>query len=106
MTDRVNLDELEALAKAATPGPWHREMIELGPGGPLTLGIGSAAAPVCIVNGIVESPRGNRDVALILAMRNQLDALIAEVREHRAKEKCSCGRALSPGLCGVCDNDE
>ncbi|HYQ47118.1 MAG TPA: DUF551 domain-containing protein [Polyangiaceae bacterium] len=80
---QVELDELEATVKAGTPGPWHREMIELGPGGPMTLGVGAQTAPICIVNGIVESPLGNRNVAAIVAMRNSIEALIAEVRAHR-----------------------
>lgn len=96
----VDLDELERLEGAATPGPWHREMIELGNGGPMTLGIGAPSAPVCIVNGIVESPRGNRDVALIVSMRNQLRALITELRERRAADAwipCS-ERMPEPGV--------
>lgn len=79
--------DLEALAKLegeATPGPWHREMLALGNGGPMTLGIGSPARAVCIVHGIVESPVGLRDVAFVTAFRNAASQLIADA--HRLRD--------------------
>lgn len=30
----------------------------------------------------------------------------AIVKRLRQIETCDCGRKLSPGLCGICDNDE
>lgn len=79
----AELAELRRLAMAATPGLWHREMLELGTGGPMTIGVGSKGPPVCIMNGIVESPRGNRDAsyvaavspAAVLALLDRLESL-------------------------------
>lgn len=74
------LVELRKAAEAATPGPWHREMLELSPGGPMTIGVGSAGQPVCIMNGIVESPRGNRDARYVAhANPSTLIALLDEL---------------------------
>ena len=80
----IDLDELERLEREATAGPWHREYLELQRGGMMTLGIGAKDRPVCIVNGIVESPPGLRDVAFIVTLRNALPDLLREVRELRA----------------------
>jgi hypothetical protein len=77
---KLDLDALSKLLAEATPGPWHREHLELSPGGPMTLGIGSEARAVCIVNGIVESPVGLRDVAALCALRNSAEQLIAAAR--------------------------
>lgn len=97
----IDLSDLRAKASVATPGPWHREMIELGPGGPMTIGVGSAGPPVCIMNGIVESPRGNRDATYVAAMSPQvtialLDRLAAaEGERDRLKD-------ANAALCRLC----
>jgi hypothetical protein len=90
------LDELAELERAATPGEWHREYLELSTGGPMTLGVGSAARAVCIVSGLLESPQGLRDVAFLVAARNALPALIHQARLYlETKEKA---RALEYGI--------
>lgn len=81
--DSLDLDELERLESVASKAPWHREYLELSPGGVMTLGIGGADRPVCIVNGIVESPPGLRDVAFITALRNAAPFLIRSARLAR-----------------------
>lgn len=129
MTDRVDLDELERLAKEATPGPWRA-----------TKGCGAqVGAGVCIKDtpGSVTIKRGgfflleidpdsydqrdddddldeeelqdkaHADTALIAAMRNSIVALIAELRSHRAKAggwiRCeeSGDRPADGALCAV-----
>lgn len=79
-----DLDEIDALVSEATPGPWHREMLQL-PRNVLTLGIGAPSRPICIVDGVVESPVGLANVWAIIAMRNNWDALAAELRQARAR---------------------
>lgn len=86
-------DELRALATNATPGPWNREMIELGNCGPMTIGVGSKGPPICIMNGIVESPRGNRDASyvasvspeVLLALLDERATLLARVEAAEAE---------------------
>lgn len=77
MTDRLTdaeMDRLEGLHAAATPGQWESDVW-----GDVTAN--SEVGPVVIS---VFSHRMNGE--LIAAARNALPALIAEVREHRARE--------------------
>lgn len=110
--DPAEVAELRELEAKATPGPWHREMIELRPG-TLTLGIGAPTRPVCIVHGIVESPVGRRDVDFMTSARNALPALLdaadaAEVLAHAVKGATAENEALRAenerlrGLLGEC----
>jgi len=70
--------ELRKAAEAATPGPWRREMIALAPGY-MTIGVGTTELPVCIMNGVVESPRGNRDATYVaMASPSTVLALLDE----------------------------
>lgn len=41
-------------------------------------------------------------------MAQNLHKLLNEIVEREVKKTklCDCGRRLSPGLCGICDNDE
>jgi hypothetical protein len=79
----ATLSELERLLAEATAGPWHREYLSLTPGH-MVLGIGSKERPVCIVNGLLESPVGLRDVAAICTLRNNAASLLAELRSLRS----------------------
>lgn len=104
MSTKLDLDALEKLLAEATPGPWHREMLELAPG-MLTLGVGSESRPVCIVNGVVESPVGNRDVVAICSLRNAAEQLIAAARRLEDLERA--GHYLQAnGLSYVADTAE
>ena len=87
MSDRLTdaeLDRLEELHAAATPGPWdesefrNRNEID-GPGGVPVLEAGP--------DGLESSVKfSSHDQAVTIAARNALPALVAEVREHRARE--------------------
>ena len=72
MSDRLtdeDLDLLEGLHVAATPGPWRWR----------GSGVRADAGDVCCgADGI--------DAGTIAAAHNALPALLAEVREHRARE--------------------
>lgn len=80
VSDRPDLDELDALEKAATPGPWT---VCRHP---------TASNPRVLVANEVEQKivtewkyDGATDHALIAALRNAAPELIAELREARAK---------------------
>jgi hypothetical protein len=72
MAEPVDLDELERLLGAATPGPWHREGDAIAETDNYEIGI-IAYAP---------------DANLVVAAANALPALIARVREaeHRIEQ--------------------
>lgn len=96
MSGEVDLDELERLEKAATPGPWLEHdgnvCVDSEPtvtrypsGATLT----SYPGPVAVLSG---TPIGyensslscsDEDRRLVIAARNALPALIAELRELR-----------------------
>ena len=82
----VDLDELERLEKAATPGPWHQH--ETWPGANLGRNVVSYKPSA---NGIVGSDffqtRTDEDAEIIVTARNALPALIAELRQLRKLEK-------------------
>jgi hypothetical protein len=82
MPDPLDLDTLEALANAATPGPWYY----------------MTSGPCLVVSRATPPPRGavlwaprwdarNSDLAFIAVARTALPALIAEVRRLRAVEE-------------------
>lgn len=80
----VDIEELERLAKAATPGPWHVA--------PCKPGCQGADTCTCIrspdgtaIGERYRSTRVPEDRALIVAMRNSFEALLAEVRSLRAQ---------------------
>jgi len=81
-TPLIDLDELEALAKAATPGPWRAHHC---------ISKSTISAPALAVDFITISNDGGDadaaegDAGLIVAMRNSIDALITEVRALRTK---------------------
>jgi hypothetical protein len=88
MPDPLDLDTLEALANAATPGPWYY--------------MTSGHRPV--ISGFTPYPHGtvlwaprwdarNSDLAFIAVARTALPALIAEVRRLRAVEEAGGGLA-------------
>ncbi len=100
MTDRVDLDEIERLEQAATPGPWKqdRNWYITGPDNDWDEHWGSERVGrdlakfnprfdqrVCHVNG---PPGGcnspDADFALIAAARNALPGMIRELREARS----------------------
>ena len=78
MSDRLTdaeLDRLEGLHAAATPGPWESDVwgdVTVCPPGEHIV--------------IAEAPGNQVHAGLIVAARNALPALLAEVREHRARE--------------------
>jgi hypothetical protein len=79
-TERVTLDELERLEKAATPGKWHqrhRRFVSLIPEG--ANGMGAEIAGNTIAN--VANPD---DAALIAASRNALPDLLRIARAAQA----------------------
>lgn len=104
--DRVDLDELTALAKAATPGPWLQPIqdeprLVSGPDGAESL-LGCTKDSEAIV-------WSESDAALIVAMRNSLDALLAELRAHREREAARsvcwhCKVCLEPEPLPHCDS--
>ena len=83
----IDLDELETLDKAATPGPWglqtEKEMGDYGSvTGEYLTGIGTRLCEVVVYN----DDYGNQVVQngqLIAALRNAAPALLAEVRRLR-----------------------
>lgn len=84
MTDS-DLDELERLHAAATPGKWlHRD--KLDDGSPacdvLAIGPGYSWSIVCSANGNVSDVFEPQDAALIAGAANALPALIAAARER------------------------
>ena len=87
MAEQVDLDKLEALEKAATPGPWElqteREMGDYGSViGEYLTGIGTRLCEVVVYN----DDYGNQVVhnaQLIAVLRNAAPALLAEVRQLR-----------------------
>lgn len=104
VTDRIDLDELERLHKAATPGPWrmqtrHDHLDPVSnlmlvpvvrapwpdlPHGSITVarcGNGNAGTYSSRPTPIREREQGN--AAFIAAARNALPGLIAELREAR-----------------------
>ena len=91
-SDPTDLDELDRLEKAATPGPWRIE-------GPLFdewIGRGDGTR---IVEGSVDC--GDADLALIVHTRNALPGLIRELREAR-----ELLRSAEHGLSSSEDTDE
>ena len=87
MMAELDLDKLEALEKAATPGPWglqtEKEMGDYGSViGEYLTGIGTRLCEVVVYN----DDYGNQVVhngQLIAALRNAAPALLAEVRQLR-----------------------
>lgn len=84
MAERVDIEELERLAKAATSGPWH-----IAPCKPNCLG---SATCTCVrspdgtpVGEKYRSPRGGADREFIAAANpTAILALLSEVKAHRA----------------------
>lgn len=77
----IDLDAIEARAKAATPGPWRvNPRVEADPGE--TDGHGWLAGPPAAIE--YEAALFNRDADFIAAAREDVPALIAEVRRLRS----------------------
>ena|GEM_PF-2230017 len=104
-TPLVDLDELVRLAKAATPGPWcqHPNGTSAWQGESWeSINYSEARAQntrhVCNATSVDEA--GIADIELIVAMRNSIDALIAETRALRAKAQCGgwipCSERMPP----------
>ncbi len=100
MTD---LDKLERLLKAATPGPWNAQCDGDGGGrggGWWSLRFGSedqaVAWKVCT----------GQDAALIVALRNAAPELIAEIRSLKetvkAAHRAGFQHDMGPCICAVC----
>jgi len=86
--DRADLDHLEALHRAATPGPWEADLDGNRNGEPLLYGATrdwwiATLHPQCL--GSLEELR-RADAALIAAARNALAAELAE-RMRRIRER-------------------
>ena len=75
----LDLDVIEARANASTPGPWHG----LGTaGGPTVFDddLGGAGRPFIA---LADDTQGERDCQFIAAARDDVPALVVEVRAHR-----------------------
>ena len=83
-TEPIDLDAVQALADAATPGPWDHAT-KTYDGGPLVVaeGYGFPAEPLPAAGGIVCYP--DADAAFIAQARTLVPALIAELRETRGR---------------------
>lgn len=82
MAERVDIEELERLAENAKPGPWRVDACK--PNCPGANQCTRVCSPDGTPVGDMYSPRSVDDRALIVAMRNSLEALIAEVKAQRA----------------------
>lgn len=83
--DKIDLEELERLAKAATPGPWKHRTISK-----TATVILAADTPLCATKYSVNK---DHDAAYIVAACNAVPSLIARVREletenERLKKQC------------------
>ena len=85
----VDLDRLQALHEAATPGPWARRgdvSIEADPDGFTEVLIpGAVRCGSYCLGGSSDIEVESADLDLIVAMRNALPSLLAEVRALRAE---------------------
>lgn len=81
MAERVDLQELECLARAATPGPWAQPIADE----PRLLSGPDRSTSLC---GMTKDDEAiiwsDADANLIVAMRNSFEALLSEVKELRA----------------------
>ena len=86
MPDQVDLDALDRLIAAATPGPWTRTKPQRDADGwPMGVGV-AGCGPGCMI--YASPPAGSfpsSDAELIAALRNAAPALIAELRAARAE---------------------
>ena len=80
----IDLDELERLAKAATPGPWHKQGFDVYAWQGKRRQFVARTAPVVVSNRDFMS-RNMNDPAYIVAACNAVPELIARVRELQAK---------------------
>ena len=101
----TELDELEALANAATPGPWMLATSRAGPASAhippyvthgLLLGTGEGITTTHTTSSPGEAMRHRRDLAFIAAAREAVPKLIARVRELE--------EALDEPPCDHCNN--
>ena len=87
----VDLDRLQALHEAATPGPWARRgdvSIKADPNGFSDVLIpGPVRCGRYCLGGSSDIEVESSDLDLIVAMRNALPALLAEVRALRAERE-------------------
>ncbi len=96
MTDD-ELDRLDALAQAATPGPWQvrkhpgefdmvrqAEWTTCGDPGHWDCAVTQTVHDVSVSHSHLSSDRAMRDAAFIAASRTAIPALVAEVRRLRA----------------------
>lgn len=83
-------DELERLGKLATEGPWHVMGGGFGkrPGAPTVYHAGDELNFVCkCADFATEAPtRNSENAALIVALRNNLPAIIAALREQEQRK--------------------
>ena len=80
----IDIDKLEALEKAATPGPWLAKANEL-----LRIGSDSIVRPLCVMSSNNESEciYQEEDAEFVATARNALPELLAEVRRLRRIEE-------------------
>jgi hypothetical protein len=86
MTDELDLDAIEALANAATPGPWEVDYDERVGGADQIL---RGNLTICFMS----SPRREYNAEFIAAARAAVPALVAEVRRLRAAVAAAKGEA-------------
>lgn len=88
MSDELDLDAIEARARAATPGPWHH-------GRRATSSVLTPAHRVSAPNALIlayvdaERPNSESDFEFFTAAREDVPALCAEVRRLR-EELAEC----------------
>lgn len=99
-----DLDRLESLARAATPGKRRDNGEQDSPGYSVGIGIVGGETLVRVSDG---GPDLSTADALFIAACDPetILALVSEVRELRKETTCDCGRPFY-ARCGVCDNDE
>lgn len=89
MAERVDLDELESLSSAATQAPWcehpNGTSAWRGPDWE-TINNSVVRQYRHVCNATSVDAAGLADIELIVAMRNALDPMLAELRSHRARE--------------------
>jgi hypothetical protein len=80
----AELDELEALARAASPGPW-RALAGPGIGGDAFIQMSDDDAVPDMYVMHDDRPAPDADLDFIAAARNYVPRLLAEIREQRGR---------------------
>jgi hypothetical protein len=79
----AELDELDALARVASPAPW-RAFAGLGIGGPAFISLGNDDSIPDMYVQHDDKPAPDADLDFIAAARNYVPRLVAEIRKQRS----------------------